>query len=114
MKKKEKECRRLQQELQQEKEKLGNVTVRFQQDLAELNFVSVSVKADLHSIRFSSVFVRFFTFLLLHEKVCAILSAFLYAHIRTNQTVAYWTKVFQKTFYFEISILSFILHTQNF
>ena len=35
------------------------------------------LKVNLHSIRFSSVFVRFFTFLLLLEKVCAFSSAFL-------------------------------------
>ena len=35
------------------------------------------VKVNLHSIRFSYVFVRFFTFLLLLEKVCAFSSAFL-------------------------------------
>ncbi|XP_076807223.1 rho-associated protein kinase 2-like isoform X1 [Clavelina lepadiformis] len=33
LRKKEKECRRLQQELQQEKEKLGAITFKFQQDL---------------------------------------------------------------------------------
>nr|CAB3265667.1 rho-associated protein kinase 2 [Phallusia mammillata] len=33
LRKKEKECRRLQQELQQEKEKIGHLSVRFQQDL---------------------------------------------------------------------------------
>ena len=54
-------------------------------------------------IRFSSVFIRFFfirffTFLLLHEKVCAFSSAFLYVHICTNQTITYWTKVFRKFF----------------
>ena len=52
------------------------------------------VKVNLHSIRFSYVFVRFFTFLLLLDKVCAFSSAFLCVHIRTNQTVTYWTKVF--------------------
>ena len=35
------------------------------------------VKVNLHSIRFSYIFVRFFTFLLLLEKVCAFSSAFL-------------------------------------
>ena len=34
------------------------------------------VKVNLHSIRFSCVFVRFFTFLLLLDKVCAFSSAF--------------------------------------
>ena len=38
---------------------------------------SGAVKVNLHSIRFSYVFVRFFTFLLLLEKVCAFSSAFL-------------------------------------
>ena len=52
-------------------------------------------KADLHCIRFSSVFVRFF---LLHEKECSFSSHF-YMSIRTNQTVTYWTKVFQKIFF---------------
>ena len=71
-------------------------------------------KVGLHSIRFSSVFVCFITFLLFREKVCDFSSAFLYVYIRTNQTVTYWTKVFQKNFckgvqpYFEISFLSFI------
>ena len=51
-------------------------------------------KVNLHSIRFSYVFVRFFTFLLLLDKVCAFSSAFLCVHIRTNQTVTYWAKVF--------------------
>ena len=37
-----------------------------------------------------------FTFLLLREKVCAFSSAFLYVHIRSNQTVTYWTKLFRK------------------
>ena len=55
--------------------------------------------ANLHSIRFSNVFVRFFTFLLLFEKVCAFSSAFLYVHIRTNQTVTFWTKVSRKNFF---------------
>ena len=41
----------------------------------------------------------FFTFLLLREKVCDFSSAFLYVHIRTNQTVTYWTKVFRKHFF---------------
>ena len=53
----------------------------------------------LHSIRFSYVFVRFFTFLLLLDKVCAFSSAFLCVHIRTNQIVTYWTKVFRKKFF---------------
>ena len=35
------------------------------------------LKVKLHSIRFSYVFVRFFTFLLLLDKVCAFSSAFL-------------------------------------
>ena len=77
---------------------------------------------NLHSIRFSYVFVRFFTFLLLLDKVCAFSSAFLCVHIRTNQTVTYWTKVFRKKFFvkgyssFEISLLSFIhkIFEQNF
>ena len=60
------------------------------------SLLSRTLKTDLHSIRFSSGFVRFFTFLLLDKKVCAFSSAFLYVHIRTNQTVTYWTKVFQK------------------
>ena len=54
------------------------------------------VKVNLHSIRFSYVF---FTFLLLLDKVCAFSSAFLCVHIRTNQTVTYWTKVFPKKFF---------------
>ena len=58
-----------------------------------------SIKVNLHSIRFSYVFVRFFTFLLLLYKVCAFSSAFLCVHIRTNQTVTYWTKVFRKNFF---------------
>ena len=37
----------------------------------------LQLKVNLHSIRFSYVFVRFFTFLLLLEKVCAFSSAFL-------------------------------------
>ena len=45
---------------------------------------------------FSSVF---FAFLLLLDKVCAFSSAFLCVHMRTNQTVTYWTKVFQKKFF---------------
>ena len=57
------------------------------------------LKVNSHSIRFSYVFVRFFTFLLLLDKVCALLSAFLCVHIRTNQTVTYWTKVFRKNFF---------------
>ena len=44
-------------------------------------------------------FVRFFTFLLLLDKVCAFSSAFLCVHICTNQTVTYWTKVFRKIFF---------------
>ena len=65
----------------------------------------------------------FRSFLLLHEKVCAFSSAFLYVHIRTNQTVTYWTKVFRKKnfckgvqLYFKISLLSFIykIFEQNF
>ena len=78
---------------------------------------------NLHSFRFSFVFVRFFTFLLLLDKVCAFPSAFLCVHVRTNQTVTYWTKVFRKKIfckrvqlYFEISLLSFIhkMFGQNF
>ena len=57
----------------------------------EANF---RLKVNLHSIRFSYVFVRFFTFLLLLDKECAFSSAFLCVHIRTNQRVTYWTKVF--------------------
>ena len=59
-------------------------------------------------------FVRFRPFLLLLDTVCAFSSAFLCAHIRTNQTVTYWTKVFQ--LYFKISLLSFIhkIFQQNF
>ena len=57
------------------------------------------IKVNLHSIRFSYVFVRFFTFLLLLDEVCAFSSAFLCVHIRTNQTVTYWTKVFRKIFF---------------
>ena len=41
-----------------------------------LPFVKSSIKVNLQSIRFCSVFVRFFTFLLLLEKVCAFSSAF--------------------------------------
>ena len=61
--------------------------------------------------------------MLIREKVCDFSSAFLYVHIRTNQTVTYWTKVFRKKFfcqgvqlYFEISLLSFIhkIFEQNF
>ena len=73
----------------------------------------IEVKVDLHSICVLSAFVHFFTFLLLCEQVCPFSSAFLYVHIRTNQTVMYWTKVFQKSFlqrgtkpYFEMSLLS--------
>ena len=57
------------------------------------------LKVNLHRIRFSSVFVCFFTFLLLLDKVCAFSSAFLCVHIRTYQTVTYWTKVFRKNFF---------------
>ena len=62
-----------------------------------------------------TVFV-FCLFLLLRKKVCTFSSAFLYAHIHTNQTATYWTKVFQKKLYFEISLLSFIhkILEQNF
>ena len=63
------------------------------------NIATNSLKVNLHSIRFSYVFVRFFTFLLLLDKVCAFSSAFLCVHIRTNQTVTYWTKVFRKNFF---------------
>ena len=64
----------------------------------DLNLVWIwsFIKVNLHSIRFSYVFVRFFTFLVLLDKVCAFSSAFLCVHIRTNQTVTYWTKVFRK------------------
>ena len=54
------------------------------------------VKVDLQGIRFSSAFVSFCKFFLLNEKVCFLSSAFLYVHIRTNQTVIYWTNVFRK------------------
>ena len=64
-----------------------------------LTVISLVLKVNLHSIRFSYVFVRFFTFLLLLEKVCAFSSAFLFVYIRTNQTVTYWTKVFRKNFF---------------
>ena len=84
----------------------------------------IEIKVNLHSIRFSYVFVRFFTFLVLLDKACAFSSAFICVHIRTNQTVTYWTKVFRKKFfvkgyvqlYFEISLLSFIhkIFEQNF
>ena len=57
------------------------------------------LKVNLHSTRFSFVFVRFFTFLFLLDTVCAFSSAFLCVHIRTNQTVTYWTKVFRKNFF---------------
>ena len=60
---------------------------------------SINLKVNLHSIRFSYVFVRFFAFLLLLDKVCAFSSAFLCVHIRTNQTITYWTKVFRKKFF---------------
>ena len=56
-------------------------------------------KVDLYDIRFSSALVRFSSFFLLHKKVCSFSCAFLYAHIRTNQTVTYWTKVFRKNFF---------------
>ena len=69
----------------------------------------VNLKVDLHRIHFSSVFVRFFTFLLLLEKVCAFSSAYLYVHIRTNQTGTYWTKVFRKKFFVKRYRYSFIL-----
>ena len=66
-----------------------------------------------------------YPFLLFREKVYAFSSTFLYVHIRTNQTVTYRTKVFQKKIfckgvqlYFEILILLFIQkifeHTRNF
>ena len=73
------------------------------------------MKVDLHSIRFSFVFIRILTFLHLHQKVWTFSSEFLYAHIRTNQTVLCWTKVLKKKFYervqlsFEI-LLSSIIH----
>ena len=44
-------------------------------------------------------FVRIFFAFLLYEKVWAFSSAFLYFHIRTNQTVTYWKKVFRKKFF---------------
>ena len=47
-----------------------------------------------------SVFALFCPFLNVFSSpcttICSFSSAFLYAHIRTNQTVTYWTKVFQK------------------
>ena len=66
-----------------------------------------------------------YPFLLFREKVYAFSSAFLYVHIRTNQTVTYQTKVFPKKIfckgvqlYFEILILLFIQkifeHTRKF
>ena len=67
-------------------------------------------------------FVHFYTFLLLHEKVCAFLLTFLYVHIRTNQTVTYWQKFFETILdtgfqpYFEI-LLTLFMHKileQNF
>ena len=73
---------------------------------------------NLHSFRFSDVFVRFFTFLLLLDKVCAFSSLILCVHIRTNQTVTYWTKVFRKIFLLRGTALfrniAHIVHTQNF
>ena len=42
-------------------------------------------------------FVRFCTFFL-DEKVCYFASAFLFADIRTNQTVTHWTKVLEDFF----------------
>ena len=59
---------------------------------------STSIHCNIHKGEFTQYpfFVRFRTFLLLLEKVCAFESAFLYVHIRTNQTVTYWTKVFRK------------------
>ena len=57
-------------------------TVR--QFLVLLRFQKKTLKMNLHSIRFSYVFVRFFTFLLLLDKVCAFSSAFLCVHIRTK------------------------------
>ena len=53
------------------------------------------LEMNLRSIRFCP----FFTFLLLPEQVCLFSSAFLYVHIRTNQTVTYWTKVVRKKFF---------------
>ena len=55
--------------------------------------------SELRWIYTVAVFVRFFTFLLLRKKVCAFSFAFLYVHIRTNQTVTYGTKVFRKIFF---------------
>ena len=55
-----------------------------------------SVKVDLHSIY--PFFVRFCTFFFSRKK-CSFSSAFLYVHIRTNQTITYWTKIFQKTIF---------------
>ena len=66
------------------------------QSASEYRKICVRLKVNLHSIRFSSVF---FTLLLLLDKVCAFSSAFLFVHIRTNQTVTYWTKVFPKKFF---------------
>ena len=39
---------------------------------------------------------RSFFYVFLLDKICAFSSAFLYVHIRTKQTVTYWTKVFRK------------------
>ena len=60
---------------------------------------------DLHCNCFWSAFLHFF----LHEKICSCLCTYLYVYIHIDQTVTYWTKVFQKNFWkgysltFEIS-----------
>ena len=100
--------------------KKGNTTTQAE---VEKFYLQINVKVNLHSIRFSYVFVRFFTFLLLLDKVCAFSSAFLCVHIRTNQTVHIMDKIFLKKIfckgvqlYFEISLLSFThkIFEQNF
>ena len=85
------------------------------------SLVSANSKAILRWIYTVSVFrpfsSAFFTFLLL-EKVCAFSSAFWLVHIRTNQTVTHWAKVFQKKFFVKGTALfwniALIVHTQNF
>ena len=76
-------------------------------------FEDTNILMNLRSIHFSSLC----PFFLLHEKVCSFSSAFLYVHIRTNQTVIHWVKVSgkkEKKFfckrvkpYYEISFSSF-------
>ena len=72
-------------------------------------------KGEFTQYPFLSVF---FTFLLLREQICPFSSAILYVHIRTNQTVTYWTKVVQKLFLPSVTALfrniALIVHTQNF